>query len=1077
MSNCAFTISTVAANCSPKVECLASWRHLLLVGCVDGTLQVYQAATGESSQFELIKSISKFSKQKKSITQLLVVERWSILLCLTDTYICVHDLASFNFIRKLRTTRNSICFCVHEDSGLLCVSANKQLVLFKWDGTQFLDYNDLHLPSTARSIAFISPTILCVGFRREYNLLDISTGDVHRELIVTGKSEKPMLNVLELPQDWRSGNPKNSKKIEKELLVSKDSWGILFQTDGNPSRNTSEFVQWTGCPLACISAFPFLVSITDEFIEVHHVGTLKPYQKLNLSNAKSVVLSATSMGSPGISNSASLPSVFVATSNSLHLLTMVPLSTQVKQLEEAQLYSDAISLFTLCKRKMIALDYDGSEQVCQENLHSLRLRLVYSCFDNQQYSIALRHSKSGISDPMYIISLFPELLPGVFSTYKRNRGVENSAEDAAGVAGFVGFDKSAVSVLLIPYLNYLRKSWGAFANEKKEESRREKRSMLQKIGIKEDKTKFFEHNFVRDRAVKGDNSTLQLKEIVDTVLFTAFIRTNAKIDTIYSLLVDRTKISCDCKFDHMESLLMDMPEKWEELIWLYFSKGLHQKALEWLSETSTEKLRAPYPSLKVRAQTSTKYLYMLLEEIASRVSSKSRKDSLEEEIVHGLLIMEYFQWIYQHDPEMSVKLFSSLDLASSFGMHKQSAEKNNLQGIRCILCFFNIIDPLSILEHLKAQQTELRGGDSPNKPKISSSSVEERDSTCLQFLEFILIELPRACSKLAKAKENVWMSSGMELLRGSELHNRMIEYYLEEITLARRRVHMQGMDGDTPGLGDKQHYMRGPALPAVKEPGHSGSLRRRLLEFLSLSKKYQPEKLLSKFQLTNMLEERALLLRSAGRHEEALHIYVHELGDLVVAAKYCEEVHDLSTTSSRNNSPAGQKEARMGAARNNARREPNNVYVKLLRTCLTPSNKTTRKYGSGSTVGWAGGRNTALVKPALKILRSHRKHINAADALTMLPDSCAISQLLDYISSSVKDLASTRRRNQIVKNMLKLQQLNEMREQAKLKSQFVVIDRDTRCQKCGHTFTARSVPAVHPDRSVYHVACSIENEY
>ena len=167
----------------------------------------------------------------------------------------------------------------------------------------------------------------------------------------------------------------------------------------------------------------------------------------------------------------------------------------------------------------------------------------------------------------------------------------------------------------------------------------------------------------------------------------------------------------------------------------------------------------------------------------------------------------------------------------------------------------------------------------------------------------------------------------------------------------------------------------------------------------------------------------------------------------------------------------------MGAARNNARREPNNVYVKLLRTCLTPSNKTTRKYGSGSTVGWAGGRNTALVKPALKILRSHRKYINAADALTMLPDSCPISQLLEYISSSVKDLASTRRRNQIVKNMLKLQQLNEMREQAKLKSQFVVIDRDTRCQKCGHTFTARSVPAVHPDRSVYHVACSIENEY
>ena len=99
-------------------------------------------------------------------------------------------------------------------------------------------------------------------------------------------------------------------------------------------------------------------------------------------------------------------------------------------------------------------------------------------------------------------------------------------------------------------------------NEKKEESRREKRSMLQKFGIKEDKSKVFEHNFVHDRAVEGDNTTMLLKEIVDTVLFTALIRTNSKIDTIYSLLVDRTNISCDCKFDHMESLLVDMPDKW-----------------------------------------------------------------------------------------------------------------------------------------------------------------------------------------------------------------------------------------------------------------------------------------------------------------------------------------------------------------------------------------------------------------------------------------------------------------------------------------------------------------------------------
>ena len=29
-----------------------------------------------------------------------------------------------------------------------------------------------------------------------------------------------------------------------------------------------------------------------------------------------------------------------------------------------------------------------------------------------------------------------------------------------------------------------------------------------------------------------------------------------------------------------EQLLLRYPERWEELLWLYYSKGLHQKALQ-----------------------------------------------------------------------------------------------------------------------------------------------------------------------------------------------------------------------------------------------------------------------------------------------------------------------------------------------------------------------------------------------------------------------------------------------------------------------------------------------------------------
>ena len=36
-------------------------------------------------------------------------------------------------------------------------------------------------------------------------------------------------------------------------------------------------------------------------------------------------------------------------------------------------------------------------------------------------------------------------------------------------------------------------------------------------------------------------------------------------------------------------LLSGIAEKWEELIWFYFSKGLHQKALDWMEDAHGER--------------------------------------------------------------------------------------------------------------------------------------------------------------------------------------------------------------------------------------------------------------------------------------------------------------------------------------------------------------------------------------------------------------------------------------------------------------------------------------------------------
>ena len=1090
MTHTSFTLSTVAANCSPKVECLASWRHLLLVGCADGTLQVYQTATDGSALFNLIKTIPKFSKSKKPILQLLVVEKWSILLCLSDAYVSIHDLVTFQHIEKLRTTKYCSTFCVHEDEGMLCAAASKSLILLRWTGKCFEDYNELHLPSTARSITFVTPSLLCVGFKREYNLLDIESGDVQRELIATGKSEKPMVTRIDASLEWSGSTPSSSNG--GEVLVSKDSWGIFFHPDGKPSRNTSEFVQWTGCPLACISAFPFLVSITSDSIEVHHAGTLKIAQILSLNHPKSLILSASPLHNV---KNAPLPSVFVATPNSVHVLTMVPLDEQLTCLEDQMNYPEAISLCTLCQQRLISVEYGGDTRRYQRRLQTLRLHFVYFLFDNQDYSTAFSHCKAGIVDPMNIMGLFPGLLPeGIHAIPERPPAKDGASAESGngGVAGFVGLDKSAISSLLVPYLVYLRHNWG-------------------NSSVTGDSF-YFSNNFAMDRKIERRGTDVSLREVVDTCLLSAYIRTNVDASVVHRFLLGEVAMDCDCLVDEMEALLIDMPTKWESLVWLYFSKGFHQRALDWLSASHGEKIKPPYPSLEKRIVKMTEYLHKLMCNIAKvvmekrggalqsnrQVSKTAAYASLEPQRVHGLLVMEYFQWIFRHNPVMSMKLFASFDLAKELTLEgnyspgSPHSQKDKMQlEVERLLCFFNVIDPLSIFEHIQAQ-LELESDDDGRVSLKDETKASHQNSFCLQYLEFILLEFPDLCKQVsmeanatpgsldsaynesnAAANKREWEVIGTHLLQNEALHDHLILLYLDAILFAREKSRA-ALPASSTGSGS------GPPTRSSKEPGKSGDLRRRLLKFLRISKFYRPESVLTKFQSTNMLEERALLLRAAGRHEDALHIYVHELGDLEFAASYCEEVFQIAEDERKeikgSRSVDGVVRDSGGRQHLLKRSDSSNVYVKLLRTCLTPASQPPGGVGGQKTVGWAGGRNAALVKPALKILRSHSKRIDVVEAMKMLPDSAPISELSGYLAEQLRKNSSKKRSNQIVKNLLKLEQLNAMAETAKLKAQSVVIDRDTRCKKCGHTFTARSVPAVYPDLTVYHVACSVESE-
>ena len=258
----------------------------------------------------------------------------------------------------------------------------------------------------------------------------------------------------------------------------------------------------------------------------------------------------------------------------------------------------------LSRERLVHVDYNGSVDKYNTRLHSLRWQYIESLFKTSDYNRALLQCKEGISDPLLVISLFAGLAPdGVNLALEHNSSKGNSATKAGSPrpteertvtthhenAFASSFDNKAITSLLIPYLLFVRGLW-------KQEVK------LERTANKNNN----KDSFAIDRTLESSGRRITLKQMVDTCLLTAYVRTNFSTEKIRQFYVDDSGLGCDCLVKEMEALYRHA-RKVEELVWLYYNNDFHQKALDWLGETETAKIQPPYPSIRqgLSKQSST----------------------------------------------------------------------------------------------------------------------------------------------------------------------------------------------------------------------------------------------------------------------------------------------------------------------------------------------------------------------------------------------------------------------------------------------------------------------------------------
>lgn len=180
-SHLAFEPSAVLRKTAFRVESVAAWRSRLYVGTANGNLLLYELrGVGANKDYVLVQTIKRFAQDKREVRQLTVVPEWNVLLSLTDSYVTVHDLDSLQRKAVLAKTRYCNTFCVDVSSGVLVVGAKRKLLINFWEsgkGEFSADSREYNLPDSAKALLWAGDAV-CIGFRREYDLIDIETGPI-----------------------------------------------------------------------------------------------------------------------------------------------------------------------------------------------------------------------------------------------------------------------------------------------------------------------------------------------------------------------------------------------------------------------------------------------------------------------------------------------------------------------------------------------------------------------------------------------------------------------------------------------------------------------------------------------------------------------------------------------------------------------------------------------------------------------------------------------------------------------------------------------------------------------------------
>lgn len=1006
------------------------------------------SAQPSSKPTDLLREVEKFST--RAVEQLAIIKEANTLVSLSNYYVSLHDLGTYELIETISRTKNATCFAVTSNivkdaaTGIpeiisrLAVAVKRRLLLWSWHESELHDeVTEIMLPEAIRTLTWASATKLVCGMNAGYILVDVTTSET-TEIVGLGSAaaggQGSRFGAASMGYMGLGGympKPLATRLAEGQMLLAKDINSLFIDTDGKALEKRQ--LPWQNAPESIGYSYPYILALQPPAkgtLEVRNPDTLSLLQTIELPGAAQLHFPP-----PTVSLAHAGKGFHTSSERAVWKMEATDYDTQVHELVDKAKYDEAVSVLGMLEDALLK-DKTGT-------MREAKMLKAEVLFKKRKFSdsLALFNEDEVHAPPQRVLRLYPRVIAGDLSAEAtREETSEESEDQEEDDKEKTNGDKTAktdgggADIVASP------SRAGAFAKywmgHRKTDSDAASIASSRRGGTDTDDAASIKAKAKKTKKDTDEDKPLEGKELFNAVrelngyLAGTRARLQRWIDPATGKLKPRKPTTGN---GTGESTVLSLDDNIDSLLTHPHSESDEHLELE-LKETFTVVDTALFRGLMFVTPTLAGSLFRIPNFCDPAVVNEHLlKHNRYNELV------DFFYGKRLHREALTLlRKFGDVDPRGESAKldlngHADSEDEAEVE--------------VTIPEPLRGPQRTVG---------YLQSLPPEMIDIILEFGDWVLRRDPERGMDIFLADTENAETLPRERVRGflGNIDVKLEIKYLQHIIME--------LEDGTPDFHNRLVELLVQSLKGEDRDEAWNERLEGLVAFLRGSQQYSLSRALSIIPRDDpaFYEARAIVFSNMGSHKQALEIYVFNMQDYVKAEEYCNRIHALPE--SRRESFAASSAAGREDQGDHDPDSKSSIYHMLLSLYLTPPPP-----------------NKPNLPPALELLSRHGSRLPAESTLSLIPDDLPVAQLESYFRGRMRAANSVVSESRVVEGLRKTQLVNT---QALLllgdglpggqhgRSRRVVVPEERVCGVC-HKRLGNSVVAVLPDNSVVHYGC------